>query len=143
MIETRHDSTRRLNQSSTTAKKVLTGRGEWVTPILFGVLDDRSRLLQADLGARPNDADGAHEAAAGRRLLRTEQMLDAGADAALRAVRRRPGLGQRMTPRRADINMLHAGGVSPRWSTSFSSRVLRGFGAGTMLPSTICPPRAM
>src|SRR6202166_919413 len=26
------------------SKKVLTGRGEWVTPILFGVLDDRSRL---------------------------------------------------------------------------------------------------
>ena len=23
---------------------MLTGRGEWVTPILFGVLDDRSRL---------------------------------------------------------------------------------------------------
>jgi hypothetical protein len=26
------------------SKKVLTGRGEWVTPLLFGVLDDRSRL---------------------------------------------------------------------------------------------------
>jgi putative transposase len=26
------------------SKKVLTARGEWVTPILFGVLDDRSRL---------------------------------------------------------------------------------------------------
>ena len=26
------------------SKKVLTARGEWVTPILFGVIDDRSRL---------------------------------------------------------------------------------------------------
>jgi putative transposase len=26
------------------SRKVLTARGEWVTPILFGVLDDRSRL---------------------------------------------------------------------------------------------------
>src|SRR5216683_2637879 len=26
------------------SRKVLTPRGEWVTPILFGVLDDRSRL---------------------------------------------------------------------------------------------------
>jgi hypothetical protein len=27
------------------SRKVLTPRGEWVTPILFGVLDDRSRLI--------------------------------------------------------------------------------------------------
>ncbi|MDB6104184.1 MAG: integrase family protein [Gammaproteobacteria bacterium] len=27
------------------SRKVLTARGEWVTPILFGVLDDRSRLI--------------------------------------------------------------------------------------------------
>ena len=36
------------------SRKVLTARGEWVTPILFGVLDDRSRLachLQWYLGA--------------------------------------------------------------------------------------------
>ena len=26
------------------SRKVLTARGEWVTPILFGVIDDRSRL---------------------------------------------------------------------------------------------------
>jgi hypothetical protein len=60
--------------------------------------------LQADLGARPDDADGAHEAAAGRRLLRTEHMLDAGADAALHAVRRCLGFRQRMTTRRAYMN---------------------------------------
>ena len=45
-------------------------------------------IPQADLGARPDDTDGAHEAAAGGRLLRTEHMLDAGADAALRAASR-------------------------------------------------------
>jgi putative transposase len=36
------------------SRKVLTARGEWITPILFGVLDDRSRLachLQWYLGA--------------------------------------------------------------------------------------------
>jgi hypothetical protein len=26
------------------SRKVLTQRGEWMTPILFGALDDRSRL---------------------------------------------------------------------------------------------------
>ena len=26
------------------SRKVLTARGEWLTPVLFGVLDDRSRL---------------------------------------------------------------------------------------------------
>ena len=26
------------------SRKILTARGEWATPVLFGVLDDRSRL---------------------------------------------------------------------------------------------------
>jgi hypothetical protein len=63
-----------------------------------------NEVLQADFGARPDDADGTHEAAAGRRLLRTEHMFDAGADAALHAVRRCLGFRQRMTTRRAYMN---------------------------------------
>jgi putative transposase len=38
------------------SRKVLTARGEWLTPVLFGVLDDRSRLachLQWYLAERP------------------------------------------------------------------------------------------
>jgi hypothetical protein len=38
--------------------------------------------LQADLGARSHDADGAHNPAARGTLLRSEHMLDASADSA-------------------------------------------------------------
>ena len=37
----------------------------------------------------------------------------------------------------------HAAGVSPRFTVSFSSRLLRCFKTGTIVASTIWPPRAM
>ena len=46
-------------------------------------------VLQADLGARPHDTDRAYDPAADRALLRSEHMLDAGADFALGTVRSR------------------------------------------------------
>ena len=58
------------------------------------------KVLQADLEARPDDPNGANEPAARRGLLRDEHMLDAGADAALRPVRRRLRL-RRWTAARA------------------------------------------
>src|SRR5204863_6597314 len=41
------------------------------------------QVLQADLGARPHDADRSHDPAARRALLRPEHMLDASAYPAL------------------------------------------------------------
>lgn len=55
--------------------------GDWFRSLKYEV-------LQADLCKRLNDADGAHKAAARHRFLRAEYMLYAGADAALRTVRR-------------------------------------------------------
>ena len=37
----------------------------------------------------------------------------------------------------------HAASISPRFTVSFSSRLLRCFGTGTIVASTIWPPRAM
>src|ERR1700674_5573170 len=57
------------------SKKVLTARGEWQTPILFGVLDDRSRLachLQWDLAENAeNVAHGLSQALQKRGLPRS------------------------------------------------------------------------
>src|SRR4249920_3795492 len=39
--------------------------------------------------------------------------------------------------------LLPGRGVSPTFTVSFSSRLLRCFGTGTIVASTICPPRAM
>ena len=53
-------------------------------------------VLQTDLGARPYDADGAHDPAARSVFLCAEDVLDAGADLALAAVSFLLRLRQRM-----------------------------------------------
>ena len=53
-------------------------------------------VLQTDLGARPHDADGAHDPAARSVFLCAEDVLDAGADLALAAVSFLLRLRQRM-----------------------------------------------
>ena len=63
-------------------------------------------VLQADLGARPHDADRAHDPAAYRTLLRSEDMLDARADFALGAVRPRLRIRQRVVAASASMNTL-------------------------------------
>src|ERR1700686_4420164 len=59
------------------SRKVLTARGEWQTPILFGVLDDRSRLachLQWDFSENAeNNAHGLSQAFQRRGLPRSAQ----------------------------------------------------------------------
>src|SRR4029077_7380420 len=62
------------------------------------------QVLQADLGTRPHDADGAHDPAAQGTLLRSEHMLDAGADFALGTVRSRLRIRQRMVAAGAPMN---------------------------------------
>jgi hypothetical protein len=83
------------------------------------------KILQADLEARPDDPDGAHDAATRRGLLRPKHMLDARADAALRPVRRRFGLRQRVAARRAHMNV--AAQASP-----LQRRLIRGRAIGTV-----------
>ncbi len=61
-------------------------------------------VLQADLGACPDDADRAHDPAADRTLLRSEHVLDARADSALGAVRSRLRIRQRMVAVGAPMN---------------------------------------
>jgi hypothetical protein len=53
-------------------------------------------VLQTDLGPRPYHADGAHDPATWCVFLRTEDVLDAGADLALAAVGFLLRLRQRM-----------------------------------------------
>src|SRR5262245_20925565 len=62
------------------------------------------QILQADLGARPHDADGAHDPAPCRTLLRSEHMLDARADLALGAVRPCLCIRQRMVAAGTSMN---------------------------------------
>ena len=61
-------------------------------------------VLQADFGARPHDADRAHDPAAHRTLLRAEYMLDASADSALGAVRSRLRIRQGMVAAGTPMN---------------------------------------
>src|SRR5205814_9812442 len=61
-------------------------------------------VLQADLGARPHDADRAHDPAARGTLLRPEYMLDARADFALGAIRPRLRIRQRVVAASAPMN---------------------------------------
>ena len=69
---------------------------------------------------------------------------------ALRAVRRRLGLGVFHRPARVAVLLRQLGGLRaqasgmrPSFSARFSSSVLRCFGAATTVASTICPPMAM
>ena len=59
------------------SRKVVTAQGEWVTPLLFGVLDNRSRLachLQWYLGeSAENTAHGLAQAFAKRGLPRRHE----------------------------------------------------------------------
>ena len=57
--------------------------------------------------------------------MRTEHMLDAGADAALRAVRRRLGLRQRMAARRAHMD-------AAAEASLFQCRLIRGRAISTV-----------
>ena len=56
-------------------------------------------VLQSDLGSRPHRTDGANDPAAGRILLRTEHVLDPGADLALLPIGFDLCVRQRMVPR--------------------------------------------
>ena len=77
--------------------KVVTAQGEWVTPLLFGVLDDRSRLachVQWYLGeTAENTAHGLMQAFAKRGLPRAGMSDNGGAMTAAEIVEGLPRLG--------------------------------------------------
>src|SRR6516225_5836371 len=62
------------------------------------------KVLQADFGFRPRDADRPYDPATRRVLLSTEYVLDAGSNSALLAVRVLLRLGQRMIAVRTTMN---------------------------------------